>query len=73
MRFAIMNGLPYLISNGRAIPVSIKAGNVTFDDSQSSVTEERGRYALREVIAKCGDNISSIPKKPRAKKVDEEQ
>lgn|GEM_PF-2166487 len=73
MKFAIVDGLPYLISNGYAIPVEIKDGSVRYDASQSSESEERGRYSLHEIIAKCGNDISSIPKKQRAKKVDEEQ
>lgn len=72
MRFAIVNGLPYLISNGHAIPVEIKDGSVRYDESHSTETGERGRYSLQEVIAKCGNEISSIPKRQKAKKADGE-
>lgn len=72
MNFAIVDGLPYLISNGHAYPVEIKDGSVRCDESQFSPTKERGGYSLREVIAKCGNEVSSIPKKQRAKKVDGE-
>lgn len=71
MRFAIENGLPYLISNGRAYPVEIKGGNVKYDEGASVLTELKGIYTLEEIHAKCGKEVSSI-KKRRTKTTEEE-
>lgn len=65
MRFAIENGLPYLISNGRAYPVEIKNGSVRYDKENGTLANSRGVYTLEEVCAKCGKEVSSIPKRRR--------
>ena len=71
MRFAIDNGKPYLIQEGRAIPVSIKDNDVTTDKGNAVPTELKGRYTLKEVKAKCGNEVSSIVAKKRKKKAEE--
>ena len=65
MRFAIENGMPYLISNGRAYPVEIKNGSVRYDKENATLTSLQGVYTLEEVCAKCGKEVSSIPKRRR--------
>lgn len=65
MRFAIENGLPYLISNGRAYPVEIKDGRVRYDKENATLANSPGVYTLEEVCAKCGKEVSSIPKRRR--------
>lgn len=65
MRFAIENGLPYLISNGRAYPVEIKNRSVRYDIENATLANSQGIYTLDEVCAKCGKDVSSIPKKRR--------
>lgn len=67
MNFIIENGMPYLVSNGRAYPVEIRDGTVKYDEERAAMTGEKGRYSLQEVMAKCGRNISSIPKRSRKK------
>ena len=64
MRFAIVNGLPYLVSNGKMIPVEIKDGTVKIDKENARATSLKGRYTLIEIVAKCG-NTSSIKKVTR--------
>lgn len=66
MRFEIKDGLPYLIADGRAIPVMIRDGDVKYDVSQAVATELTGRYSLTEVMAKCG-NCSSITRRTKRK------
>lgn len=61
MRFAIVNGLPYMVSNGRMFPVEIKGGTVRIDKDNASMTDTKGRYTLQEVLAKC-KNLCSIKK-----------
>lgn len=52
--FAIINGLPYLIHDGMAIPVNMKMnGDYKPEPSQAFKTEESGRYTYREIVAKC--------------------
>lgn len=65
MRFSIENGMPYLISNGRAYPVEIKNGSVRYDKEDSTLANLKGVYTLEEVCAKCGKEVSSIPKRRR--------
>lgn len=65
MKFFIENGVPYLVSNGMAYPVEIKDGNVRYEESQAFPSNIPGRYSLKEVMAKCGNNASSIQKKSR--------
>lgn len=67
MNFTIENGMPYLVSNGRAYPVEIKDGIVKYNEKHATMTETKGRYSLQEIIAKCGKNISSIPKRGQKK------
>lgn len=69
MRFEIKDGLPYLIADGRAIPVGIRDGDVKYDVSQAVATELTGRYSLAEVMAKCG-NCSSIARRTKKKTED---
>ena len=71
MRFAIENGMPYLISNGRAYPVEIKNGSVRYDKENATLSNSQGVYTLEEVYAKCGKEVSSIPKR-RRKSTEEE-
>lgn len=71
MRFAIENGMPYLISNGRAYPVEIKNGSVRYDKENATLANLQGVYTLEEIWAKCGKEVSSIKK--RKKKVAEEE
>lgn len=55
MRFAIQDGMPYLISGGRAFPVEItEKKEVIIDNDNSSMTDETGYLTLDEVIAKIG-------------------
>ena len=61
MKFAIIGGLPYMVSNGRMYPVEIKEGTVRIDKDNASMTDMRGRYTLQEVLAKC-KNLCSIKK-----------
>lgn len=68
MLFSIVNGLPYLISNGKAIPVSINDGSVSVDSGNAKPTKETGTYTLDEITRKLGKNVSSIPEKKRVKK-----
>lgn len=63
MRFAIENGLPYLISDGRAYPVEITGNTVRYEENQGTMTELHGRYTLTEIQAKLGDHITSIKKR----------
>lgn len=65
MRFSIENGMPYLISNGRAYPVEIKNGSVRYDKENSAIANSQGVYTLEEICAKCGKEVSSIPKRRR--------
>lgn len=69
MNFAIENGMPYLISNGKAYPVDIKDGVVTYDTKTASMTNSEGGYSLDEVVAKCGKNVSSIKKTTKKSEV----
>ena len=65
MRFAIENGMPYLISNGRAYPVEIKNGCVRYDKENATLANSQGVYTLEVVCAKCCKEVSSIPKRRR--------
>nr|DAY85780.1 MAG TPA: hypothetical protein [Caudoviricetes sp.] len=62
MRFTIIDGLPYMVSNGRLYPVDIKDGKVTYSREQSSMTDSMGEYTLAEVMAKC-TKLCSIKRK----------
>lgn len=61
MKFIIINGLPYMVANGRAFPVKIKNGVVEYDETHSSLVNFEGQYTLQEIMAKC-KNLCSIPK-----------
>lgn len=60
MRFAIINGLPYVISGEMAIPVEIRGGAIRLEHSQTFEAMQEGVYVLREIVAKFGDDVSSI-------------
>lgn len=70
MVFDIEGGVPYLVAGGRAYSVKIKDGSVEYDASDGTMTESKGRYSLEEVMAKCGREASSLPKKSRKKAED---
>lgn len=66
--FAIIDGLPYLIHDGMAVPIEMKSnGDYTPDITQAFQTEESGRYTYKEILAKC-KNLKSIKPKTRKKK-----
>lgn len=67
MVFDIENGMPYLVMGGRVYPVKIKGSMVEYDPDGGTMTESKGRYSLTEVIAKCGKEVSSMPKRSRKK------
>lgn len=55
MRFIIQDGMPYLISGGRAFPVEItEKKEVVIDKENGSMSDETGYLTLDEVIAKIG-------------------
>lgn len=55
MRFIIQDGMPYLISGGRAFPVEItEKKEVVIDKENGSISDETGYLTLDEVIAKIG-------------------
>lgn len=55
MRFIIQDGMPYLISGGRAFPVEItEKKEVIIDKENGSISDEVGYLTLDEVIAKIG-------------------
>lgn len=55
MRFIIQDGMPYLISGGRAFPVEItEKKEVIIDKENGSMSDEVGYLTLDEVIAKIG-------------------
>ena len=53
MRFAIIKGLPYLISGGKKYPVAIDGRTVKVGKTGTK-TKEIGRYSLAEILAKLG-------------------
>jgi len=66
--FAIIDGLPYLIHNGMAIPVEIKEnGDYSYDVKKAAESDAKGVYTVREILAKC-DKLSSVPKAKATKK-----
>lgn len=76
MRFIIQDGMPYLISGGRAFPVDITdKKEVIIDRENGFETDKIGCLMLDEVIAKIGYTKKQEPaqeeKKPR-KKADKE-
>lgn len=55
MRFIIQDGMPYLISGGRAFPVEItEKKEVIIDKENGTMSDEHGYLTLDEVIAKIG-------------------
>ena len=63
--WAIIDGLPYLIHDGMAYPVTIKQnGDYDIAEDQAFPTDEQGRYLLLEIMAKCGP-VSSIKRTAR--------
>lgn len=72
MRFIIQDGMPYLISGGRAFPVEITdKKEVIVDRENGFETDKIGCLMLDEVIAKIGHTQKQEEKKPR-KKTDKE-
>lgn len=72
MRFIIQDGMPYLISGGRAFPVEITdKKEVIIDRENGFETDKIGCLMLDEVIAKIGYTKKQKEKKPR-KKADKE-
>lgn len=63
MRFIIQDGMPYLISGGRAFPVEItEKKEVIIDKENGSMSDEVGYLTLDEVIAKIGYTKSHAPR-----------
>lgn len=60
MLFAIINDKPYLIKDGKAYPVKIENGDTVTVATSGKKTDHIGRYMLREIVAKLGENVSSI-------------
>lgn len=54
MLFNIFNGKPYLCSGDRVYPVEIAGDTVSIDMESGELSNEKGRYTLREVTAKLG-------------------
>ncbi len=55
MRFILQDGMPYLISGGRAFPVEItEKKEVIIDKENGHMTDETGHLTLDEVVAKIG-------------------
>ena len=55
MRFIIQDGMPYLISGGRAFPVEItEKKEVIIDKENGAMSDAKGYLTLDEVIAKIG-------------------
>lgn len=55
MRFIIQDGMPYLISGGRAFPVEItEKKEVIIDKENGSMSDETGYLTFDEVVAKIG-------------------
>ncbi len=55
MRFILQDGMPYLISGGRAFPVEItEKKEVIIDKESGHMTDETGYLTLDEVVAKIG-------------------
>ena len=70
MRFTVINGMPYLVSNGTAYPVDINEDSVTFFKESTVECNTPGEYSLSEVRAKFGDVVEH--KKTKRKKKAEE-
>lgn len=74
MKYTIIDGLPYLVSNGKLYPVKIEKNGegytVTIDKENGTETTEKGRYSLNEIIAKCKVLDSTGAKKAKAKKAE---
>lgn len=70
MRFGIHSGKPYYVTSGKAFPIEINDGAVTVSDKSANV-ECDGVYTLTEIIAKCGECVSSMPIKRKKKTAQE--
>lgn len=69
MRFVIQDGMPYLISGGRAFPVEItEKKEVIIDNDNASMTDEVGYLTLDEVIAKIGYTKKQVEEPQEEKK-----
>lgn len=66
MRFIIQDGMPYLISGGRAFPVEItEKKEVIIDKENGSMSDEVGYLTLDEVIAKIGYTKKDEPQEEK--------
>lgn len=66
MRFIIQDGMPYLISGGRAFPVEItEKKEVIIDKENGSMSDETGYLTLDEVIAKIGYTKKEEPQEEK--------
>lgn len=66
MRFIIQDGVPYLISGGRAFPVEItEKKEVIIDKENGSMSDETGYLTLDEVIAKIGYTKKDEPQEEK--------
>lgn len=66
MRFIIQDGMPYLISGGRAFPVEItEKKEVIIDKENGSMSDEVGYLTLDEVIAKIGYTKKEEPQEEK--------
>ncbi len=66
MRFIIQDGMPYLISGGRAFPVEItEKKEVIIDKENGSMSDEVGYLTLDEVIAKIGYTKKDDPQEEK--------
>lgn len=66
MRFIIQDGMPYLISGGRAFPVEItEKKEVIIDKENGSMSDETGYLTLDEVIAKIGYTKKDEPQEEK--------
>jgi hypothetical protein len=63
MLFDIVNGKPYLVSQGKAFAVKIQGGSEVTVGPEVKLKSLVGRYMLVEVVAKLGNDVSSVPEK----------
>lgn len=67
MRFMIQDGMPYLVSGGRAFPVEItEKKDVIIDHENGFETNKTGCLMLNEVIVKIG--YTKKQEEPRGRK-----
>ena len=69
MRFVIQDGMPYLISGGRAFPVEItEKKEVIIDKENGAMSDEKVYLTLDEVIAKIGYTKKKVEEPQEEKK-----